>query len=120
MYEKEVKKMVKQIKYDYNPELDILHVYSKDIENGIKGCLSMGNFNIDVGNNNKIVGIEIEETSKVLRLNPDVLSSPDQVELIVRKSGNMLFMGVRVIKGKINSFIQIPTPLRKIPLQMDS
>lgn len=41
--------MVKDITYDYNAELDILHVYSSDIKNGIKGGLSIGDFNVGVG-----------------------------------------------------------------------
>ncbi len=110
--------MVKKIKWNYDGDLDILHVYSEEIKKGVKGGLSAGNFNIDVGNDNRIVGIEIEEASKVLLLNPSILSSLDEVNLIIRKMGNMLFMGVGVSKGKANSFIQVSTLSNKIPLQI--
>lgn len=56
--------------YDYESDLDILHVYSSDIKEGIKGCVSIGDINIDVGYNDKIIGVEIEEASKLLKAHP--------------------------------------------------
>ena len=110
--------MPKNINYDYDKELDILHVYSDEIKKGVKGCMSIGDFNIDISNDNKVVGIEVEEASKILNLSKEVLSSPDSVDLIIRKTGSMLFMGVKVIKGEINSITNITTPSNKIPLQV--
>ena len=95
--------------YEYDSDLDILHVYSKEIREGIKVCLSIGDFNIDINIDNKVVGIEIEEKSKNFGLSPNILSSPDEVKLIVRKSGNSLFMGVGIIKGNIKSSTHITT-----------
>jgi len=109
--------MAKKISYDYDQELDILHVYSEEIKQGVKGCLSIGDFNIDISDDNKIVGIELEEASKNLNLSPKTLSFPDNVNLIVRKTGNMLFMGISVIKGTIKSSTHITTTSQKIPIQ---
>jgi len=50
-----------------------------------------------------------EEASKNFGLSPNILSSPDEVKLIVRKSGNSLFMGVGIIKGNIKSSTHITT-----------
>ena len=103
--------MEKTIAYDYDDDLDILHVYSSEIAKGVKGGLSYGDFTIDVGINNKVVGVEIEEASKVLNLLPSVLNNLDKVDLLVRKVGNTLFVGVKVWKSKvINSIIQVPVP----------
>ncbi len=110
--------MAKSVNFDYDSELDILHVFSDEIKEGVKGCLSIGDFNIDVGNDNKIVGIEVEEASKVLNLSSEILSSPDSVDLIIRKTGNMLFMGVKVMRGKIDTTINVTAPTNKIPLQV--
>ncbi len=110
--------MVKNISFDYDSELDILHVYSDEINEGVKGCLSMGDFNIDIGNDNKVVGIEVEEASKIFNLSPDILVSPDSVNLIVRKTGNMLFIGIGIIRGKINTTINVTAPSNKMPLQV--
>ncbi|HQI57947.1 MAG TPA: DUF2283 domain-containing protein [Candidatus Pacearchaeota archaeon] len=101
--------MVKRIASDYDSELDIFHVYLEDIKNGIKGCISIGDFNIDIGNDNKIVGMEVEQASNNLGVSPDILSSPNEVDLIIRKSGNVIFMGVKVIKGEIKAFTNVTT-----------
>lgn len=108
--------MAKEIKYDYDSELDMLHVYSSDIDNGIKGCLSIGDFTIDVGQDNKIVGIEIEEASKVLNISSDILNKLDKVELIIKKIGNTLFIGVLVAKGQEKSAIQVTLPSERRPI----
>jgi len=109
--------MTKKIEYDYDSELDIFHVYSEDIKEGVKGCMSIGDFNIDVGNDNKIIGIELEQASKNLNIPSKVLSSLDNVNLIVRKSGNTLFMGIGVIKGTIKSFTHVTAPSNQISIQ---
>ncbi|MEK6935152.1 MAG: DUF2283 domain-containing protein [Nanoarchaeota archaeon] len=109
--------MTKDTQYDYEPELDILHVYSSEIQDGIKGCLSIGDFNIDVGTDNKIIGIEVEEASKNLRLKSDVLSSLDNADIVIRKTRSMLFMGVGVTKGLINSSVQMSTPSNNLQIQ---
>lgn len=106
--------MVKEIKYDYSSELDILHVYSSEINNGIKGGLSYGDFTFDISNNNKVVGIEIEEASKILKISPDSLERLDSVDLIITKVGNNLFVGVEAHKGRERSAVQFSVPSRKI------
>ena len=40
-----------ETKYDYEKDFDVLHIYNSDIDNGIRGGLSYGNFNIDIGIN---------------------------------------------------------------------
>ena len=109
------KKMAKDIQYDYDDELDILHVYSEEINKGIKGCLSIGDFNISVDDDNKIVGMELEEASKNLRMSPVMLSNLDKVSLIAEKRGNGLFMGINVIKGAISSATHIQSSRIPIP-----
>lgn len=108
--------MARKIASDYDSELDILHVYSEEIKDGVKGCLSIGDFNMDVGNDDKIVGIELEQASKNLNLSPEILSSPNKVDLTVRKSGNALFMGVGITRGTIRSFTHVTTTQNERPL----
>ena len=109
--------MVKKIEHDYEPELDILHVYFEDIKGGITGCLSIGDFNIDVANN-KIVGLELEEASKNLGLSSKILSNPDNVNLVIRKTGNILFMGIGVSKGTVQSSTHVTTLSNRVPMQV--
>jgi hypothetical protein len=96
----------RKIAYDYNSELDILHVYTDKIKNGIIGCLSMDYFNIDIGQDNLIVGVEVECASEVLHFPKEILADLDEASLIVKKMGNTLFIGVGVIKGLQKSFVR--------------
>ena len=112
--------MAIKVAHDYDPDLDVLHIYSEKISEGVKGSLSVAEFNIDISNDNRVVGVEIEEASKILRLDPKIIESPDEVQLLVRHLGNFLFIGARVVKGKINSFIQVPTPLMRLPQSIKS
>lgn len=99
--------MTKETRYDYNEDLDILHVYTSEIDFGIKGCLTYGNFNIDINNDDKVVGVELEGASSVLNMPKNILANLDNVMLIVRKIGSILFIGFTVIKGEQKSTIQI-------------
>ena len=66
---------MKKTKCDYDEELDILHIYTSEIDNGIKGGLTCGNFNIDIGTDDKVVGVELEGASSILGIPPEVLSN---------------------------------------------
>ncbi len=105
--------MERMTRYDYDENLDILHIYTSEIDNGIKGGLSYGNFNIDIGTDDKVVGIELEGASSLLNMPPEALSSLDNVALIVRKTGNILFIGFTVIKGEQKSTIQMNVPTQR-------
>jgi len=107
---------MKTIKYDYDEDLDILHIYTSEIDSGIKGGLTYGNFNIDVGVDDKIVGIELEGASALLNMPPEVLSNLDDVNLLIRNSGNILFLGFTIVKGEKSSTMQVNIPTQKAQL----
>ena len=96
----------RKIAYDYDPELDILHVYNDKIKNGIIGCLTMDCFNVDIGQENLVVGVEVECASEVLHLPKETLTSLDEASLIVQKMGNTLFIGIGAIKGLQRSSVR--------------
>lgn len=110
--------MAKDITFDYDSELDNLHIYSSDIESGVKGGLSYGNFNIDIGQDDKIVGVELEGASSMLNMAPETLGGLDEVNLIIRKEGNVLFIGFTVVKGEQKSTIQLNVPSQKAPVAL--
>lgn len=107
---------MKNTKYDYDQDLDMLHIYTSDIDRGIKGGLTYGNFTIDIGEDDKVVGIELEGASSLLKMSPDILSHLDNVQLSVQKTGNVLFMGFSVAKGNQQSTIQINVPTQRKPV----
>ncbi|MEK6859222.1 MAG: DUF2283 domain-containing protein [Nanoarchaeota archaeon] len=108
--------MEKETKFDYNPELDILHVYTSKIDSEIKGNLTYGNFNIDVREDGKILGIELEGASSFLKIDPEKLSNLDKAMIVIKKTGNILFIGLTVIKGQVNSTIQLNIPNQLNPV----
>jgi len=98
--------MVAKIKHDYNEDLDILHIYSEEIKQGVRGCLSTDYITLDISKDNKFVGAEIEEASKILNTNPLILKNPDRVSLNVRREGNMLLVGISLSKKQTNISFQ--------------
>ncbi len=110
--------MSKELKYDYDGDLDILHVYNSEISNGIKGGITYGSFNIDIGYDDKVVGIELEGASTLLNMPENTLSNLDSVNMITRKVGNILFIGFTVIKGKQTSTLQVNVPMNSMPTMM--
>lgn len=67
--------MKRMTRYDYDENLDILHIYTSEIDDGVKGGLNYGNFNIDIGADDKVVGIELEGASSLLNMSPEALSN---------------------------------------------
>ena len=107
--------MGKDVKCDYDSDLDIIHIYFSEIDSDIKGCLSYGNFNLDIEEDGRVLGIELEGASSLLKMPSEILSNLDSADLIIRKSGNTLFIGFTVIKGEQKSTIQMNIP--NIPTQ---
>ena len=108
-----------QTKYDYNEDIDILHIYSDKINQGVKGCLSFGEYTVDIGMDNSVVGIELEEASKLLNLSENDLESLDSVRLIVRKVSNLLFIGFVVMKNQKESTFQFSVPSNKVEITVN-
>ncbi|MAG02521.1 hypothetical protein CMI42_04230 [Candidatus Pacearchaeota archaeon] len=96
--------------YDYAEDLDVLHIFTSEIRDGIKGGLGYGNFNIDIGTDGQIVGIELEGASHILKLNPEILTNLDNVMIIERETDGLIFAGVRVAKGEKSSMVQVNIP----------
>lgn len=76
--------MVRKIKIDYDEENDILWAYSGE---KVKDSLQIDNFVIDFSHDNKIVGVEIQDASKILneltfgKLNKNNLSEIKEANL---------------------------------------
>ena len=108
--------MDKNINYDYDENLDALHIYSSDIKEGVKGSISFGYSIIDISFNNKVVGVEIGEASKIFQISPEILSNLDTIDLKTIKVGNVLLIGVNLAKGEIKTNFQLNFPIQKTPL----
>lgn len=102
--------MEKKINHEYNNELDILHVYTDEIKQGVKGCISIGYSTLDINNDNEVIGIEIEEASEIFQVSKEFLSDLDNVGLGITNVNNNLFIGVNLIKGQEKTNLQLNFP----------
>ncbi|MBU2562198.1 MAG: DUF2283 domain-containing protein [Nanoarchaeota archaeon] len=80
--------------FEYNSELDSLYLYSGINEN-VLGVINIEDLIFDVGVSGKLVGLEIENASKVFNVNPQLFSKLDNCKLFVKKQGNLIFLGFR-------------------------
>ena len=60
-------------KYEYEEDLDILYINNNLQKEKVLGNLVFGNIVIDIGENGKVLGIEIDCASKLFNLKPEQL-----------------------------------------------
>ena len=75
---------MKNFNFDYSEYSDILHIH----KNGdlTKGSVEVGDFTLDFGNNDSIVGIEIEHASEFfnnLDIDKDSLTKIENAEIVI-------------------------------------
>ena len=112
--EEKVKKMVRKAKINYDKENDILWIYSGE---SVKDSIEIDNFVIDFSKNNKIVGVEIFNASKVLsrltlsRITKQMLAEIRRATFSSYQSKELIYVVVVLFfKGK-EIPIQIPAPI---------
>lgn len=72
--------------YDYSTYSDILHIKKKN--HATLGSIEMGDFTIDFGKGNKIVGIEIEHASEFfanLDISKESLEKIEDIQITIDK-----------------------------------
>lgn len=115
--------MVREAKIDYDEENDILWVYSGE---KIKDSLEIDNFVIDFSYDNKIVGVEIFNASKVLsklalaKISKSALTKITRASLSFYRGKELLYVIVSLIltieNKKKEIPVQIPAPRVAIPV----
>ncbi|MDO9097082.1 MAG: DUF2283 domain-containing protein [Candidatus Methanoperedens sp.] len=107
--------MVKDAKIDFDYDNDILYLYTGE---KVKDSLQIENFVIDFSHDNKIVGIEILDASKILRelsqadITKDALSKTESAGMSVYHGKDLIYI-LLVIRLSINQEsvdIRIPVP----------
>jgi uncharacterized protein YuzE len=85
--------------YDYSQHSDILHIHRKN--NATIGSVEIGDFTIDFGKGNKVVGLEIEHASEFfanLDIDKESLSKIEDVQIIVDKKNlqsQLIFLAIK-------------------------
>ena len=101
-----------KFKWDYSNYSDILHIHSKD--QITKGSVELGDFTLDFGKNNEIVGIEVEHASEFfsnMDINRESLNEIQNAQLIIDKRNpqcQLIFLKLEF--PNITKKIPLPTP----------
>ena len=80
--------------YEYEEDLDILYVNNNFYKEKVEGNLVFGNIVIDVGENGKFLGIEVDCASKLFNFTAKQLNDLKVAKIQVMKIGNMLTLGI--------------------------
>ena len=102
--------------YDYDDERDAFLVYSKKEGEETTGCMSIGDMDISISNNGRIIGIEISNFSKFLEfsnIDKDILKKIEKTYLKILAKKDSLFIGIELLlKNKEKSLV---IPIGPIP-----
>lgn len=102
--------------FEYNLEVDSLHIFGNE-EGDIEGSLIFENFIFDVDTSGRIIGVEIDNTSKLLNVTPKFLNENlKEAFLNVKMSNNILFLGFAVMLQKEKFNFSYIIPKNKITL----
>ena len=110
--------MVKKAKIEYDTENDILWVYMGD---KVRDSFEVDPYVIDFSSNNKVVGIEIMNASKILslltlnKITKAALSRTQQAEMHFWQGKDIMYIVIKlilVIKNETCEIpVQIPAPM---------
>jgi uncharacterized protein YuzE len=90
------------MKFDYNPDLDILTVEEEDYDN-YSSSAELASFVIDFDESGDVLGVEIIDASEALPLEKDELENISQVECSVERTDEFLKVSVEIyIDGSKN------------------
>jgi len=81
-------------KYEYDEDLDIIYVNNNFDEEKVLGNLVFGNVVIDIGNDGKVLGVEIDCASKVFNMPEKELKDLKVAEIKIMKFGDWITFGV--------------------------
>lgn len=86
--------MDKADSYEYEEDLDILYVNNNPLKEKTIGTLVIGNIVVDVGENGKVLGVEIDCASRLFNFPPDQLKDLKVAKVRIMKMGSMLSLGI--------------------------
>lgn len=101
--------MAKQIKIiDYDSDNDIFFISKGE---KIKASLDIGDFILDVNNNNFISGIEIMDASENLGISKEVLKNIKNIKMSITYKTNHVYVLLIMTFKKNGKEVNVPIPL---------
>ena len=80
--------------YEYEEDLDILYVYNNPLKEGPIGNVVLDNMVIDIGENGKVLGIEIDCPSPFFNLSREQLKNLKNAQIKIIKIGKTVSVGI--------------------------
>lgn len=104
--------------YEYEEDLDILYINNNLEKERVASNLVFGNMVIDIGENGKILGVEIDCASKLFNFPSEQLNNLKVAKIQVMRIGDILTLGVALATSmKEHSFqFAIPQETNKFPI----
>jgi len=110
--------MVIMVNYEYEEDLDILYINNNFENEKVVDNLALGNIVIDIGQEGKVLGIEVDCASKFFNFPSEQLKSLNVAKIQIMRMGNMLTLGIILsTQLKEHTFqFAIPQERTKIPI----
>jgi len=104
--------------YDYEEDLDILYIYNNPMNEKVEGNLVFGNVVIDIGENGKVLGVEIDCASKLFKFSMEQLNNLSVAKIEVMRLGNMVTWGIvlATTKKEYNFQFAVPKETNRVPI----
>ncbi|MFH1332387.1 MAG: DUF2283 domain-containing protein [archaeon] len=102
--------------FEYDPEIDSLCIYDNFDSKKIEGCLVVDNLVFDVTKEGKIMGVEIDNASRFLEIQPEELSNIKEAEIKVDSGRETLYVGFKISLKNGNYKFSYIIPKKKIKI----
>jgi uncharacterized protein YuzE len=79
--------------HSYEEDLDILYIYNNPENEKVSNNLVLGNLVLDIAENGKVLGVEIDCASKLFKTPSENLNNLKNASVEVIKFGNMVALG---------------------------
>ena len=80
--------------FEYDEEIDSLHIYGPLVqEESIYGAIVFGKLVFDIGASGNLLGVEIDNASLFLKLNPSILSRIKSAKISMTLQGKIILLG---------------------------
>ena len=88
---------------EYNSDIDSIYIYKT--KKDVIGSITLGNFVIDVDLNGSVIGLEIDNASEVMGIEPSLLLECKEGKIEVFVHNNMLIVRYLLIYGDAQKYL---------------
>ncbi len=102
--------------FEYDAELDIFYIYNNQSGEDVAGSVGFGNVIYDVSVSGKVVGLEIDNASRVFNITPTLLEKVENANISVQVQKNMLLLAFVIsVNKQVHTFSYV-IPKNKVSI----